>query len=311
MVRAASPIAEKTGANVSFSHFHALWNASMSWPQTFRPVSVDVKNHVSAPTTAAMAATMGCRSSMSRAPLKSFVARAATFVAPAYASWPSFIIARAPVAAPIAAANGLKIGASAPRALRTPSSAPPPLIRASTQPLITYTPSVMTFATFPIAGAIDPMMLPARLLNADFMFFRRPDVVSDMASIVPVRAVVAPAAPSEPSMMPLVRTSMDSAAGTVPEEIIFSISAVVTPALLARIARPLTPPSARELMVSMLILPVAAAVPKARPIEFRASSPLPEADAASPRAVTMPAVLSASMPNATRFFPASDQASKV
>ena len=173
-----------------------------------------------------------------------------------------------------------------------------------------YVKSVSFSARSPIIGFRYSSPAFAALLNAAFIFVMRPDVVSAISPITPDMEATSPAIPLEPSLMPLVRISIPSFAGTRPPEIIFCISSVVTPYSLARIVRPCTPPTARELMVSMLILPDAAAWPKASAIEFRASSPLPDADAASPRLVTMPATFSASTPKAIRFLPAPAHASK-
>ena len=86
-----------------------------------------------------------------------------------------------------------------------------------------------------------------------------PEVVSLISCMTPDMDCVAPAMPSEPSRMPCVRMSMPSWAGTMPEEIIFCISAVGTSKWVARIWRPCTPPTASWLMVSSDIFPVAIA----------------------------------------------------
>ena len=88
------------------------------------------------------------------------------------------------------------------------------------------------------------------------MFASTPEVVCAIACMVPSSAVVSPAAPFEPSMMPVIRMSMPFLASTPPEEIFFDISSVVTPNSLAKMVRPFTPPAASWLIVSIVILPV-------------------------------------------------------
>ena len=172
-------------------------------------------------------------------------------------------------------------------------------------------PSIIFSATTAIAGPREAMMSAPRLVNADFIRAIRPEVVSPSSAMTPPIAFVAPAAPSEPSMMPFVNTSTASAAGTVPAETIFCISSVVTPNSLARILRPSTPPVANVFRASVVMFPCVIALPSAVAMEFKASSPLPVAAAASPSASTVAPALSASRPKAIRVLPASAHTSKL